>query len=82
MMGQALFFSSHKLSTNYAWELTLLNPIRSLKDGITFWNFVMDVSWYKADHNPKFTLFWEILNIVIVEFDIYNVNHVMGGKND
>lgn len=73
---KCFFCSSHAVNKKYAWELVLLNHFRNLKDGITFCECTVDVSWYKADHNPKFSIHWILLNWVIIEFNIYNINHI------
>lgn len=64
------------LSKNYDLELTVLNPIRKLSDGVTFYSFVIDSDWYQGDHNPQFSIRLIILNVMILEFMIYNINHI------
>jgi len=64
------------ISSNYAWELVLFHKLRQFADGISFFECKGSLDWFKADHNPKFEFFLVILNFTIIEFNIYNVNHV------
>jgi hypothetical protein len=63
------------ISENYALEIALLHPIRSLSDGLVVCRAVMNADWYKADHNPRYECYLEFLNWMIFEVRIYNVNH-------
>ena len=65
-----------KLSDNFAWEISLFHFMRKFSDGLSLFQFSLDFDWYKGDHNPKFSLMLIVINTVIIEFSIYNVNHV------
>jgi len=69
-------FNGFKLSKNYAIDWNFFWPIRQFKEGITFFNFDINLDLYKGDHNPKFDITLLILNYIIFEIEIYNVNHV------
>lgn len=69
-----IVFSS-AISKNYAWELSLINPIRSVEDGVTGLEVVLNYDRYKGDHNPKFEFKVTLLNVMLVEFNVYNRNH-------
>ena len=69
---------SKKLSKNYAVDIALLYIVRSLKDGITFFELKADISWFKGDHNPKFEIMWVCFNFVILNLNVYNVHHTEG----
>lgn len=64
------------ISKNYAWELTMFHKLRQFSDGISFFDWKCSLDWFKADHNPKFEFLLVILNFTIVEFNVYNRNHV------
>ena len=63
------------ISENYALEIALLHPVRSLSDGLTVFQAVLNGDWYEGDHNPRSECSLEILNWMIFEIRIYNVNH-------
>ena len=65
-----------KISKNYALELTVFHPFRSVKDGLTLFLVDIDLSWYKGDHNPKFKIMVALFNTVLIEFCVYNVHHL------
>lgn len=67
---------SKKLSKNYALDISILRPIRSILDGLTGIEFEVNCDWFKADHCPKFNIILIICNFIIFEFEIYNVNHI------
>jgi len=67
---------SFMLSENYAFELSILHNIRAFKDGISFFELTCTLDLYKADHHPKFSLMWVLLNLKIFEMNVYNINHV------
>lgn len=65
---------SHKISRNYAIEVAGLYPIRKFKDGITFFDLKFNMDLYEGDHNPKFELQFVLLNMDILEINIYNIH--------
>jgi hypothetical protein len=67
---------SKKISKNFAFEVSLLHKIRDSKDGITFFNANVNLDLFAADHCPKFDFIFIIMNIKILEIEVYNVNHV------
>lgn len=66
---------SIKLSKKFSLDLTLIHKVRSLKDGLTLLEFVIGGDWYKGDHNPKIDIHLILLNVTMVELNIYNINH-------
>jgi hypothetical protein len=64
-----------KISKNFAFELSFLNFIREFSDSITFFTVNIESDWYKGDHNPQFGISLIFLNIMILEFRIYNIHH-------
>lgn len=67
---------SKQIGKNYAIDIALFYLVRSFEDGITFYEFEVDLSWYKGDHNPKFEITWVFLNFMLFNLNIYNVHHV------
>lgn len=45
------------------WETQLFAPIRSFKDGITFFNLKINLDLYKDDHSPAFQIEFTIFNL-------------------
>ena len=74
------FFGS-KIGKNYAWELNTFYKYRDFSDGIDF--FIVEITFdkYPNDHNPKFEIAIKILNLMIVDFDIYNIWHIDNPKS-
>lgn len=64
------------IGNDYAWELDFFYKLRDFKDGVTFFEFVLNWDKYMCDHNPRFEFSLMILNFKIWEFSIYNVWHV------
>lgn len=67
------------INKKYAFEMTLFHKLREFKDGIDFFDFHCELNLFKDDHNPRFNLFFEIMNITIIEIDIYNMFHIDNG---
>ncbi len=65
------------INKNYGWEVSLFNKIRELSDGITFFEFELEINWdrHLVDHSPKGKIFLIILNYVIIEIGVYNIHH-------
>jgi hypothetical protein len=55
------------------WEAQLFALIRDFKDGITFYNFKVNLDLYKDSHSPAFQIELTILNIYF-HFWIYQNN--------
>jgi len=68
-MIHCLHFS---ISKKYYFEFAYLNKIRKFKDGITFFDFKINLDLYKCSHCPKFELQFEFFNCVIFSIWIYN----------
>lgn len=59
----------------FAWKLDFFRKIRSFKDGISFFEFNINLDLFKGDHNPKFEILVIILNFKLIEFNFYNTEH-------
>jgi len=66
---------SFKLTKKFALDIAGLHFYRSFKDGISWFDFHINSDWYKGDHNPKFEIIISICNLMILDFEIYNVYH-------
>lgn len=69
-----------KLFKNYAIDLAAFFVYRSLLDGLSLFELHIDSDWYKGDHNPQFGIRLTVLNVTLLEFRIYNVNHMEDGS--
>ena len=56
------------------WEMQLFAAIRSWKDGITFFDFKINLDRYKSDHSPAFQIELTVLNLYN-HFWIYQNNY-------
>lgn len=66
-----------RIGCNYAWELNTFSKVRNFKkDGITFFELIINWDKYMGDHNPQFTFSLVLFNFQIWEFIIYNVWHI------
>jgi hypothetical protein len=65
----------NKVNKSYNWELVLFNKVRKFDDGITFFNINIDWDRYLEDHSPSFLFELTILNINIIEFNIFYKYH-------
>jgi hypothetical protein len=59
------------------WEVILFYKLRELKDGITFFELVVNMDLFDnadsvSQHNPKLTFRLIVLNYTIFEMMIYN----------
>jgi len=63
------------LSENYAFELSILHNIRAFKDGVSFFELTCTLDLYEADHNPKFSIMWVLMNFKIFEINIHHVSN-------
>ena len=66
----------YNLSRKYCLSISFLNFIRRYKDGLTCFELSMNFDWFKADHNPQFSLSLILFNVMVIEVCIYNKNHV------
>jgi hypothetical protein len=48
---------------NVFWETQLFASIREFKDGITFFEFKINLDRFKSEHTPSFQIELTILNI-------------------
>lgn len=64
-----------KIAKNYAVDVGLLYLYRSLADGMSFFELEVNYSRYKGDHNPSFKTQLAICNIMILDFNMYNIHH-------
>ena len=60
-----------------AWEVILFYQVRDLKDGITFFELVVNTDFFDNtdsvhQHNPKLTFRLIVLNYTVFEVVIYN----------
>jgi len=69
------------LSKDFALEVAGFFIYRSLSDGLSLLELHIDSDWYKGDHNPQFGIRLTVLNVTLLEFRIYNVNHIIIGEN-
>lgn len=68
-LGKIGFVIFTELVKNYFLEIQLFAFIRSFKDGITFFNFNINLDRYIDDHKPSFQIELTILNF-------YNQIHI------
>jgi len=65
-----------KISKNYALEFYITHLIRALSDGLTFFEFKVNLDRYYGDHCPRFEVYLILCNIMVFEARIYNINHM------
>jgi len=58
-----------------AIECTFINKVREFSDGVEFFNLILNADTYKGDHTPRIVFVLTILNVNIIEFGLYNINH-------
>jgi hypothetical protein len=63
------------LTTEYALDFGLFYKVRNFKDGITFFEFLLNLDLYKKDHNPQIRFNLVICNFTIFDITLYNVRH-------
>jgi hypothetical protein len=69
---------NNKINKNYGWELVLFNINRNLSYGLTFFNININWDRFLEDHSPRFIFELTLLNIEIIEFNIYYLHHRKG----
>lgn len=65
-----------KLSKDYAVDFDGLYKYRAFRDGVSFFEFEVDLSYYRGDHNPQFRVSLVVLNVMVFDFCVYNMSHV------
>jgi hypothetical protein len=65
-----------KITKNFAWELGFFYLLRDFKDGIDFIDIGICLDLFKNDHKPSFRVGFVLFNIMVFEFNVYNVNHM------
>lgn len=68
--------------TKFAMEICCFHRYRGFDDGISFVEFNLSLDLYRADHHPRFVFFFGILNFTIIDFSIYNINHLEDDEED
>jgi hypothetical protein len=63
MKGFIGFIFYRQLPKRFNLELQLLAPIRSFRDGVTFFEFKINFDRWKSEHTPAFQIELTILNL-------------------
>jgi hypothetical protein len=63
------------LTTEYALDFGLFYKVRNFKDGLTFFEFILNLDLYRADHNPQVRCALVFFNFTIFDITFYNVRH-------
>jgi hypothetical protein len=63
------------INENYAWEVSALYQYRDFSDGVSFFDFNCSWDRFEGDHTPTFNLKLSILNITLIEANIYYLHH-------
>jgi len=63
------------INKDYAIELSFLKMVRNFSDGISFFEFEVNLDLFEDDHKPSFDIFLMIFNCMIFQFWIYNIHH-------
>ena len=53
-----------------------LYKYRNYSDGITFFDFRINLDLYEGDHKPYFEVQFTLLNFMVAHFEIYNIHHL------
>jgi len=70
------------IGKNYHFELSMFHQWREYKGEINLITLTTDLHFNKnRDHNPRFDLYLEIFNYVIVDLSLYNIHHAKKSKN-
>jgi len=64
------------VTDKYCWELSCFRNIRQYSDGVSFITFNIDWDRYEGDHKPSFQFYFGVINHTIIEFNIYNSDHM------
>lgn len=60
------------VTENYALDFGVFYKLRNFKDGLTFFEIVLNLDLYKADHNPQVRFAFIICNFTIFDITFYN----------
>jgi len=60
------------LTKKYALDFGLFYKVRNFKDGITFFEFLLNLDLYKRDHNPQIRFNFIVFNFIIFDITLYN----------
>ena len=63
------------LGKNYAWEVEMLKIASRYRDGLIPLKVDINFEWFRGDHRPGFLFEVIVMNVVIIEFNIYNIWH-------
>lgn len=63
------------ITKNYALDFGLFYKVRNFKDGLTFFELILNLNLYKADHNPQIRCALVIFNFTIFDITLYNKRH-------
>jgi hypothetical protein len=64
-----------KINDNYGWELVLFGKFREFSDGVTFFHITTEWDRYLADHSPRFSMHFVLINFTVLEVSIYYLHH-------
>jgi hypothetical protein len=64
-----------KRKVKLVWDLGFLRRLRELSDGLSIFEFNINLDLYKEDHNPKLDIHLNMFNYRIFYFEVYNVLH-------
>ena len=60
----------------YSLDISLFRKVREYSDGISFLDGGIEWDRYEGDHKPSFKIWLLVCNIMVFEFEVYNINHV------
>jgi hypothetical protein len=63
------------VTKQYALDFGLFYKVRNFKDGITIFEFLLNLDLYIRDHNPQIRFNLVICNFTIFDITLYNVRH-------
>lgn len=64
-----------QLNSDYGWEITLFHKIRNMSDGVSIFDFKINLDRYLADHSPRFEFHLVCFNYTLFEINIYYLHH-------
>jgi hypothetical protein len=63
-----------KITNNYAIDFSMFHKYVDFSWSIDIISMTINLQ-LKGDHTPKFSLFFGIMNIAIIDFSFYNIHH-------
>lgn len=60
------------VAEKYALDFGFFYKLRNFKDGLTFFEIILNLDLYKADHNPQIRWVLVIFNFTIFDISFYN----------